>query len=533
MSEFIKRTIKFLGKSHNPSAIEVLLPLLDSVDERIRYLTFDALYLKKHTYLYTKLFEHFIANEAMWTKITGERLTRITDAALRSGDVNLRGVAADAVLRYKLYEVLPFIVNGLESADETMSNLTRSMLMQLSEFFYNDLAQCPSEIDRRNLDRRRDWFVQQLDVPIKRYAINKIDEVIRSLLIVTKKDYDPLRTVVGDHRSAACQRASELLLNGTHGSYIRLLLSFFGDSESPAVIDELLSSRSDKVFVQRMLEVVGLNPTDMMKDCLKRFKSFDWLDPDNPQLMDLISERETQTIQLVQYSGMTKDHKLRLYRFFMKHSPPEARRAAVEAMRYVIGDDVNSLLLDSINDPDATTCAMIFRLLKSRDVREVDQYFSQLVERDEEEIRKAIYDTIPELHIELFKSRIIQMSPETAKILGRYVRKVDPFTLKVLNDDIMSPIAIRRHTACMAAAVTGYADTFQDRIIEIALRDDDNHTRVAAIHALSVVMTKDAVTVIQSMLNEHSISIRDAAAVALKNWMNKYNTIKTEKKSNT
>jgi hypothetical protein len=133
---------------------------------------------------------------------------------------------------------------------------------------------------------------------------------------------------------------------------------------------------------------------------------------------------------------------------------------------------------------------------------------------------------IPEIHIEAFEARILQMSPETAKALGRYVRIVDPFTLKVISDDIFSPIAIRRLTACMAAAATSYADKFQERLIEIAMHDDDNNTRVAAIHALSVVMTKDAVHLIKSMLNEHSISIRDAASDALRNWMATYQSQK-------
>ncbi|MDR1290475.1 MAG: hypothetical protein LBK06_04665 [Planctomycetaceae bacterium] len=522
MSEFVERTIKFLGKSKNPTSIEVLLPLLDNADERVRHLTFEAIYYKKDVRLYIILFEHFSADELLWTRVTGERLTRITDAALRSGDVKLRDAAAGVALKHKLYEILPFVVNGLDSADEALANLTRNMLIQLSEFFYNDLAKCPSDLERRNLDRRRDWFVQQLDIPIKRYAVNKVDEVIKSLLIVTKKDYDPLKTVINDHRSAACQRAAELLLSGSHGSYVRLLLSFFGDLESPAVIDEIISQRSDKLFVQKMLEAVGLNPTDVMRDSLKRFKGFEWLDSSNAQLPDLVHGFEPQTIQLIQYSGMPKDRKIRLYRYFMKTSTPEAKRAAVDAMKRIIGDDVNALLLESIDDPDATTCAMIFRLLKSREVREVDQYFPKLIERPEEEIRKAIYDTIPELHIESFEARILQLMPETAKVLGRYVRIVDPFTLKVISDDIVSPIAIRRLTACMAAAATGYADKFQDRLIEIALRDDDNHTRVAAIHALSVVLTKDAVSLIKSMLNEHSISIRDAASTALKNWMTSY-----------
>ncbi|MDR2344721.1 MAG: HEAT repeat domain-containing protein [Planctomycetaceae bacterium] len=528
MSEFVERTIRFLGKSPNPTSIEVLFPLLDHTDDRIRHLTFDAIYYKKDSRLYIKLFEHFVANEPLWTRVTSERLTRVTDAALRSGDEKLREVAAGIVLRYKLYESLPFVVSGIDSSDESLAALTRKMLIQLSDFFYNDLAKCPSDLERRNLDRRRDWFVQQLDTPIKRYAVNKIDEVIMSLLIITKKDYDPLKTVVGDHRSIACQRAAELLLNGTHGSYIRLLLSFFGDLDSPAVIDEIIMQRSDKIFVQKMLETVGINPTDIMKDSLKRFKGFNWFDESNPQLADLIHCFEPQAIQLVQYSGMPKDKKLRLYRYFMKNSSPEAKRATVDAMKRIIGDEVNALLLESINDPDAETCAKIFRLLKSRDVREVDQHFARLVERPESEIRKAIYDMIPEIHIESFEARILQMTPETAKALGRYVRIVDPFTLKVISDDIMSPIAIRRLTACMTAAATGYAEKFQELLIEIALHDDDNSTRVAAIHALSTVMTKEAVTLIKSMFSEHSISIRDAAATALRNWMTAYQAKKIE-----
>jgi hypothetical protein len=524
MSEFVERTIKFLGKSQNPISTEVLVPLLGNADADIRRAVFDALFLKKESRLYVLLFECFLRDELVWSHVSGDRLTRITDAALRSGKEDLRASAADVVLRHKLYEVLPFVVSNIESSDEKLAQLARNMLITLSEFFYTDLAQCPTDLERRNLDRRRDWFVQQLDAPIKRFAVNRVDEVIKSLLIVTKKDYDPLKTVLSDHRSAACVRATELLLSNEHVSYIRLLLSFVGDNDSPAVMDEIICRRSDKLFVQKLLEVVGLKPNDDMKDSLKRFKHFDWLEFGNAVLADLVEGYEPHAIQLIQYSGMSKDRKIRLYRFFMKSPSAEARRATVDATKRLIGDDVNALLLDSINDPDPTTCAMIFRLLKSRDVKGVEQHFVKLVERPEEEIRKAIYDTVPELHIESFEARITQMTQETVKTLGRYVRIVDPYTLKVISDDIVSPIAIRRLTACSAAAATGYAEKFQERLIEIAIRDDDTNTRVAAIQALSYVLTKDAVNVIKSLINEHSIAIRDAANIALRNWMTNYQT---------
>lgn len=525
MTAFQEKSIKFLGKSPNPASVEVLSNLLSNPVTRIRVLAFESLFLKKDTEIYVLLFRHFIRDEEFWSGqsfLTVERLARLADAAFRSDNATIRGAAAKTIIKYKLYETLPVVMVYIESTDAELSKIARDMLTRLAELFYADLANAPSELDRRNLDRRREWFVQQLDGPIKRYAANGIDELITSLLLVTKKDYDTLRTVLGDHRSAACKRVSELLEFGDHGSYIRILLSFLPDTGTPAVIDEILMRRSDPIFVRKMLEFIGPNPSFDFRETLKRFKGFDWFDTSNPKLGELVNGFEPCAVQLLMSSSMPKDKMIRLYRFFLERPWVESRRAAAAAVRRLLGDDVNKMLLDFINDSDAPTAAAIFRLLKARGVAEIGQAFSTLVERPEEEIRQALYDTMPELHVEAFASRVVQMDADAAKTIGRYVRQVDPNTFKVISDDIGSPIPVRRLAACQVAKTTGYASDFTDRLIEIAETDDETHVRIGAIGALGTILSKEAIEVIKYLINDRSMDIRMAATVALKEWVAAY-----------
>lgn len=525
VSLFLEKTIRQLGKTENTSSVGILSTLLVSPDEEARQLAFDALYRKKTPDVYLLLFHCFVKNEATWqdcSSITTERLSKLADAAFRSDKPALKNKAAEIILKYKLYENLPLVVANLENSDPNQAQQAKTMLLALAESFYGDLASAPSETERRNLDRRREWFVQQLDGPIKRCAVHKIEELIEALLIVTKKDYGTMRTVNGDHRSAACMKIVELLETGDHGSYLRLLLSYLPDASSPPQIDQVLENRSDINFVRKLLEFVGTNPPLNLKDALKRFKNFDWFKPENPKLPEIVEFLESNAVQLLMASGFSKNRMVDLHRFFMRCPSCNARRASADAMRRMVGDEVNKLLLEHVNDPDGPTAAMIFRILKSRGVPELDHHLIELVERPEEEIRSAIYEMIPELHAESFAARIGQMMPETAKKLGRYVRQIDRNTFKVISDDIMSPIPVRRYSACALAAATGYASDFKDRLIELVDTDGEVNVRTTALLALGTVMTKDALEVIKAFLEDRSMDMREAAGNALHDWMSNY-----------
>jgi len=524
MTAFQEKTIRFIGKSENPAAIDILQRLLTHEDTDFRTLAFHAIYLKKNPELYVLLFKQFLKDEDFWGKPgveTSEHIAKIADAALRDASGKYRQSAAEMIMKYKLYEVLPTVVLYLESRDKQLVELMRKTLLSLAEAFYDDIMNAPPS-ERRNFDRKREWFVLQLDAAVKRYAVSGIDEVLQSLLIITKKDFDTMKLVTADHRSTTARKIAELLRTGTHRSYFRLLLSYLDDIDSPATMDVILSERSDALFVRKLLEVIGRDPSPECRTALKRFTNMVWFDAKNPELPELIAGLEPNAIQLLQSLSLPKERVIPLYRFFLARPSVESRRAAAESVRCVIGEEINRMLLKFVDNSDPQTAAALFKLLKTREVPGIDEVMPKLVERPDLIIRRAIYEMMPELRVETFASRISQMTPMTAQTMGRYVRLVDPNTYKVIDNDIQSSIPIRRAAACKIAMVTGYAKDFMLRIIDIAEHDDELSVRLAAISALSTILVKDALTTLKNLMGDRSTDIRDAVELAVKSWAAAY-----------
>jgi HEAT repeat protein len=530
MTLFQEKTIKFIGKSENPAANEILQKLLAHTDTDFRKLAFNALYLKKVPALYVILFKQFQKDEEYWGKpgmIPSERLAKIADAALRDVSKQYRDTAAEMAMKYKLHEILPTVILFIEAQDQHLAELMRKTLLSLAESFYNDIMEAPPG-ERRNFDRKRDWFVSQLDGPIKRYSMNGIEEVVQSLLIVTKKDFDLMKLVAADHRSEVAKKMSEFLRTGTHRSYFRLLLNYVDDPDSPATMDVILSERSDALFVRKLLEYVGRDPSPEFREALKRFQNLAWFTAENPELPALVEGLEPNAVQLLQSVSFPKDRAIRLYRFFLERPSVESRRSAAESVRWLLGEDVNRMLLKFVDNSDPQTTAILFKLLKSREVPGIEEILPALIERPDTLIRQAIYEMMPELHVETFASRISQMTPMTAQKMGRYVRLVDPNTYKIIDNDIKSPIPIRRSAACRVAMVTGYAKEFLPQIIEIAERDDEMSVRLSAIAALSTVLVKEALATLKNLTTDRSTDIRDAVDIAVKDWAAAYRVATAE-----
>jgi hypothetical protein len=197
----------------------------------------------------------------------------------------------------------------------------------------------------------------------------------------------------------------------------------------------------------------------------------------------------------------------------------------------MVGEEINRLLLKFVDNSDPQTTAIVFKLLKSREVNGIDDVYPKLLERPDPIIRQAVYDMVPDIHVETFASRVSQMTPFQAQKWGRFVRLADPNTYKVVDDDIKSPIPIRRTSACKVALYTGYADKFLSRIIEIAEYDDEHASRLAAISALSAIMKKEALESLKRLTSDRYTDIREAAESAIKTWAATYHALMAEKKT--
>ena len=523
------KAIRFLAKSDNPAALELMTPLLDSPSEAVRDLVFGSLYLKKDAAIYLALFERFLKNEDVWTKsqaVNTERLSKLAETAFNQSNSSSKAAASEAILKHRLYDALPTLLVYVEGTDPDVAKSTSTLVFQLCEAFYDELLNAPTPAARRDLDRRREWLAQQLDPVVKRYSVHGFEEPLRAFLIIAKKEYPTVNAIMQDHLSAACKKMVAMLAEAEHGSLLRFLFSYVGDPESPGLVDEILTTKSDLKFVSKLLETVGTAPTPDFKAALKRFKGFEWFKAGNPNLSALVEGTEPAAVQLLISSGMPKDDIFRLLRFFLKQPSAESRRAAADALKFYVGEEINDMTMAFSNDPDPLVCVSLLRLMKSRGLKDADMTLLKMVERPELEIRQAIYELVPDLHADVFASKIGQMTPNTAKTLGRLVRMIDPNLPTLLNDELGSALPVRRLAACEVVRATGFGDKFENKIVDLALSDNDTNVRVAAINTLSQILTVHALETLKNLTEDRGMSIRNAATEAMQTWAGLYQAAK-------
>jgi len=531
---FFDKTVKFLVQTENPAANDILRILLDDPDWKTKAQAFDALFLKRDNTISLDLFSRLLLNEEEWlntTAVNPDRMGRLADAAIRSNDLELIRQAIDLTLRHKLYDGLKSILPLMDSPKEELAVLAANAVYGLCEKFYEELAACTSATEMRNFDRRREWIVSELEDTVRRFGVHGMIEPVKALLIVTRKDYESFLGIMTDQHSQTVKTILNLLETGDHGGYLRLLLSFVMDAGSPPLIDQILCRRKDVKFVRYLLQVIG--PTALppdVKQAFKRFKDFDWLPIDNPDLPEILEGMEGGFVQLITNISLPRERVIELLRYVFAKCSPEGRRIAAEAFRGFTGDDFNALIMEVVNDPDPTVCSIILKIIKSRGFKGADQAIMHCVEqRSEPAVLQAVYDLMPDFHIDSYLQKVIQLTETGAALLGRIVHKIDPGTDKALASEITSIIPVRRIAAIKAFQYMGLGKEQQDTIIQLMQSDDDMNVRLAACQALATILTIEAIRALKDATQDPAFALRSAATEAVEKWMALYNQSQAKK----
>lgn len=524
MNSFQEKTLKFLAESDDPAALELLRPLMDSSDWDFRRFAFDGLYTKGDTALYIELFRYFSKDPVNWKKcpaVTPERLGKIVVNALRSEELTLIQHAAKVVQEFRVYEALGAYVAMLEGIDLDQAKFAAQEISRLGEMFYEDLKNAPPS-ERTNLDRKRQWFTAELDGPVKHYSMHGMDEPIRALLLVTRKDYETFQNVTRDIHSAACKRLMEILESDTNPGFYRLLLSFVIDGDAPAAMDSLIVKKTEPQFVRNLLLTIGPKVSDTDKKALKRFKDFAWMDLPPETIKETIGDQDIPFIHLITSMTLTREKLLAMFAFVFKNLGVDGRRLAAESLKQYPGDDFNNLMLEACTDEDSQVVATFLRILKGRQAGNVDQVILKCTERNDQLLNNTICELMPEYRIEGLIQRMSSLTERGARELGAIVGKVDPNTRKVIENELGSYVGVRRQVAIDCVRFLGYGVEYEKKIIALAESDSETAVRVTAFKALSEILTKDVVMALRTATTDKSLAIREASTDALKNWMERY-----------
>lgn len=517
MSANLKTTFRFLAKTENEAALDVLIAGLEYPHSAIRSGALRALLDRRSAEGHRAVFQRLSAMDEQCRQVINERPERLDAAvsdALQNPSPQACAAACDAIVSFRLYSVLPALTSVLAEAKTPHIALLASTVLKLTDLFYDELSGADDQPKRRRRDSLRDRITSCLEDAVRKFHRYKRAEVVEAFLLVAKPKNATLSQLLQRPQESSYQPILDLLSNSSRGGVIRLLLGFLEDPQMPRVVNEVLCSRCDPKFVEHLLWTIGTKPSKTIAQTLSRIDSIAWAEPEG-QLFDKLDDKaQAAAVQLMLASPIDRQKAQEVIKYLVLKGKPGGRRAAAKALEQFEGPEISALVIKALGDEDAQVRASLLVQLRPRKIPDAHWLLVRMVDSPEEEIKQALREAMPEFTLRQFLANFDAMDEELRPTAGHLVRKIDTEVAAKLAAKMDSPSPVTRRRAVLATNTMGLVQELEKTIIKL-LSDEDHMVRVAVAKALADCKSMPTWEALRDALLDRSFVVTQAAEQSL------------------
>jgi hypothetical protein len=360
----------------------------------------------------------------------------------------------------------------------------------------------------------RRYVLTSLESSVHRFGHHKRREVIEGFLLLAGRENATLRQVLQNANHAAFLSVLDCLAKSPQRGVLRLLLSFLEDPHAPAAVFNVMAGRSDSRFVHYLMRKIGREPNSAMAPNLKRITQVPWLADCGRVLDQLDDAGQHSAVRFAMASGVPRQQAMNLVETVLLHGKPGGRREAARALGDFQGSEASALAMKALADPDPQVQANIIPQLRARGIPGVLPSLLELVESPYAVVRKAARESLSEFSFKRFVAAFDMLDEDVRRSTGRLVKKIDPQSVPLLNEELKSSIRTRRLRGLNIARTIDCVEGVETAIVGM-LGDDDHLVRMEAATALAQAATPGSVAALQEALSDSSEMVREAAQRSL------------------
>jgi HEAT repeat protein len=516
----LNATFDVLWKTHNESAVKLLLDALDSPLTTVRDGALESL-LKRRTMIgHREIIGRLPTMDSKSREIIAEYLRYLGRGlrdAILSSDPKKFATGCGAALEFRDYDMLPTLLHVAEHEGHVHQQAAAQHVLRLAELLYDDLAKGKNSADGRDPGLMRKHTLHSLEQSLARFPQHKRQEVVEAFLLLVPRDYPALQNILADPMHVAYLCVIDLLTRSPRPGVVRLVLSFLDDTQAPSTVIKLFGRRNDRKFLEHFLHKIGSQPSAAAAQNLHRIETISWL-PDQVSLLDELDEAAQHgAVQLVLASDVHRDLKFKLIEHLLRFGKPVGRRAAAAALAIFHGAEANQLAQEALTDPDPQVQAQVLMQIRARGVPGALPLLLSMLDSHYEVIRNAARRSLEEFTFDRFLAAFDSLDDHVRFTTGPTVRKVDPAAAHRLREEFEARSRTRRIRALAMVSVMGMVPQFETQIIQ-RLTDEDHLVRAEAAKALAQCPTEHARRALHAAQRDRSIVVQEAATQSLQHW---------------
>ncbi len=517
MSAALNTTFKFLAKTENEAAVDVLVKALDCMHPASRQAALAALLDRRSPEGHHEVFRRLPTFDESCREIISERPERlvaaVSDAVVKS-DAKGSKAACEAIVAFKLFDALPALVEALCDPEAGHTDLLATTILRLTEAYYAELSGADDHPNRKNQDVLRERITSSLESATRKFHRHQRTEPVEAYLLVAKPKGATFRAVLQRSNESCYKPVVDVLTNSSRGGVIRLLLGFLDDPQMPLVVTKIYGDRCDAKFVHNLVQAVGLRPLKAVVATLARLNKLAWATPEHPLFGELDEQGQAGAVRLLAGSSVNRPKVIEVLAYLLAEGKPAGRREAAKALARFDGAAANTVAIKSINDEDPGVRAEIIKQLRPRKIPSAFSLLIRLVDSPEPEVKEALRSAMPEFTIRHFLENFDKMPEGMRPVAGHLVTKVDTSAAQVINSEMQCPSPVRRRRATLAAIVMGVISEVEELVIQL-LADEDHMVRIAAAKALAECKSVPTWDALRDALLDRSVIVQEAAEQSL------------------
>ena len=521
MTSPLERTLEILASSQNEAATETLMAAMEQGDRAIHDGAIVALMRRHgkqgHLAILGKLHE-FTADQHRLLQSGRGHINGALRDAIVSGDDQLFVNACGLIEAFSEFDLVPTLIAVAENPKSPHSIQASHRVLRLVQRL-SDMLHAPlDEPSRRNPTLMRRHVLENLERCIDRFRQHKRLELIESFVILSGPSSKLLRSILQAPHHACFTPVLQILNENQSLGVVKLLIEFMQSPQAPHVVTQVVSRRTDTLFVTELLAQVDIGFSPEMRKNLKKIEKFSWLDSILKSASDDLSfmarEHGRQLVKLVIAASLPRETRLGFLENILHKGTDSGRLAACEALASIEGDWPNRLLSETLDDTDPAVQAAAALQIRNRHIPGSLPRLLILLDSPHEVVREAAREALQDLSFTNYLSRFESLSDEVRRSTGPLVSKVDLEAVPLLLVELSADFRGRRLRAIEMAEVMDLVPRISEALIE-RLRDEDHLVRASAANVLRECNRNDVRTALRDATQDRSLAVQNAARASL------------------
>ena len=488
MTSGLSATLELLGSTANEAAVPVLIWALDSPHREMQQGAVEALLARSNRQGHRELLARLHRFPFSWLERMRESWDRLRPAireAICSEDSQLRHNGCQAAVWLRQYEVIPTLLAALEQADRAGSGPILAALYDLVEQLREPAAQEGPSPHGDSAASLRTQVLVALEGSLERWRDHRRTEVVELFLHLADRDHPLLQQILQSPHHPLHLPVVDVLTKSRSHRVQEFLLSCLEEPHWPAGLVTVFCQRSDGKFVRQWLRKIARTQSPVIGENLKRLRSIRWLRMGGGLLRELDSWAELGLVRLAVLSGIPRIEAFGLIEYVFRYGKPPGRRAAAEALEHFPGAAANALALEALQDADPYVQAAVIGHIRQRGIPGLLPRLLTLLDSPHAVVRQAVRKSLREFNFKRFLHTFDLLEEPARRQTGLLVKKIDPHTIPLLQQELQSPIRSRRLRAIAMVRCIEAQKPLEAILQHLAQEDPDGQVRREAAAALA------------------------------------------------